>query len=97
MTGLNRREHVTPTLLELGWGRVDDVLEEHDVAMVRRIFTAADAPEILSAKLEYRSEMSTHRTRATDRGQLQLPRVQTEFARRSFISRATRAWNNSLV
>ena len=96
-TGLNRREHVTPALLELGWGRVDDVLDKHDVSLVRRLLTDTNAPEILSAKLQYRSELSAHCTRAADRGQMQLPRVRTEFARRSFISRATRAWNNTLV
>ena len=97
VTGLNRREHVTPVLLELGWGRVDDVIEKHDVSVIRRLLTATDAPEILYAKLRYRSDLSSHRTRATDRGQLQQPRVRTEFARHSFLSRATRAWNKTLV
>ena len=30
VTGLNRREHITPALRKLGWGRIDDWLEKHD-------------------------------------------------------------------
>ena len=97
VTGLGLREHVTPALRELGWGRVEEVLEEHDVAMVRRLLTATDAPELLRSKLTYRSELSAHCTRATDRGQLQLPRVRTEFARRGFLFRASKSWNSALV
>ena len=95
VTGLSRGEHVTPALQELGWGRVEEVLEEHDVSMVRRLLTATDAPELLRAKLTYRSELSSHCTRATDRGQLQLPQVRTEFGRRGFIFRASKAWNST--
>ena len=97
VTGLGRREHVTPALLKLGWGRVDDIREKHDVAMVRRLLATTDGSETLSARLMYRSELSTHCTRASDRGQLQLPRGRTEFARRSFLSRAIRAGKSSLV
>ena len=97
VTGLNRREHITPALRSLGWGRVDDLLEKQDISMVRRLLTATDAPETLRGKLKYRSDLSAQRTRATDRGQLQVPRVRTEFARRSFASRAVRAWNSVLT
>ena len=93
VTGLTRKEHVTPALRELGWGGVDDILKENDVSSVRHLLAVAeipDMPDVLTAKLEFRSELSAHRTRATDRGQLQLPRVRTEFARRSFMSRAVR-------
>ena len=47
VAGLGRREHVRPALQELGWGRVDDLIEEHDLSMVRRLLTATDASEIL--------------------------------------------------
>ena len=97
VAGLGRREHVRPVLQELGWGRVDDLIEEHDLSMVRRLLTATNASEILRDKLVYRSQQSSRSTRATESGQLQLPRVRTEFARRSLLGRATRAWNRALI
>ena len=96
VTGLGRREHVTPVLQDLGWGRVDDILMEHDLSIVRRLLTDSDAAEILCSQLVYRSTQSSRSTRATDSGQLQLPRVRTEFARRSFLCRAAKVWNSSL-
>ena len=82
VSGLNRREHISPVLNELGWKSVDDVVRVSDLAVIRHLLTADDAPEILRSKLVLRSDESSRRTRATDRGQLQLPRVRTEFARR---------------
>ena len=48
VTGISRREHITPALRKLGWGRVDDLLEKHDMSMVHRLLTATDAPDALS-------------------------------------------------
>ena len=93
VSGIGRREHVTPVLQELGWGRLDDVLRENDLAIVHRLLTASNAPEILRRKLVLRSDESLRRTRATENGQLQLPRVRTEFARRSFLFRAAKHYN----
>ena len=54
------------------------------------------APELLRSKLILRSDKSDRSTRATDRGQLQLPRVRTEFARFVFLVRASKHWNDTL-
>ena len=96
VTGLGRREHVTPVLEQLGWQKIDEMIRAHDVSIVSRLLTASDAAEILCAKLVPRSEISSQRTRASTSGQLQLPRVKTELARRSFMCRAIRAWNSAL-
>ena len=97
ISGIGRREHITPVLLELGWGHVDDVLRENDIAIKHRLLTASNAPESLRSKLVLRSDESVRRTRATDTGQLQLPRVRSEFARRSFLFRAAKHYNLSLT
>jgi len=93
VTGLGRRERVTPVLLELGWGRVDDVLLEHDISIMRRLLTSTNAPEILRNRIVSRSDVSVRSTRATDDGQLELPRYDSTFAQRGFIYRATKSWN----
>ena len=87
VTGLGRREHVTPVLRELGWGRVDDRLIEHDMSVMRHLMTASNSSEILRDQIVTRSAVSARRTRATDGGQLQLPRVKTELARRGYLYR----------
>ena len=43
----------------------------------------------------YRDTVSARETRATDAGQLQLPRVSTEHARKIFHFRAVAQWNNA--
>ena len=93
VTGIGRRDHVTPALAELGWLKVDDLIAESDVAAMRRILCAPTPPELLRSRIEYRSDVSVRQSRATVSEQLQLPRVRTELAKRSFLSRATRAWN----
>ena len=93
VTGIGRRDHVTPALAELGWLKVDDLIAESDIAAMRRILCAPTPPELLRSRIEYRSDVSVRQSRATVSEQLQLPRVRTELAKRSFLSRATRAWN----
>ena len=96
VAGLGRRDHVSVFLRELGWPTVDQLIFEHDVAAIRHITTAAEASELLRARVLRRSDVSARCTRATDGGQLQLPRVRTEFARRGFLCRAISAWNRSI-
>ena len=93
VTGLGRRDHVTPALRELGWCKVDELITERDIATVRHLINAPCASELLRERVVLRSEVSSRSTRATAAGQLQLPRVRTEFARRSSVYRAMHAWN----
>ena len=93
VTGLGRRDHVTPSLRELGWPSIDDLITERDIATVCHLTSCPDAPELLRCRGVERSDVSSRRTRASDRGQLELPRVQTEFAKRSFFYRAAKACN----
>ena len=74
VSGLSRRDHVTPVLNELGWKCVDDLIRDSDVAVVSRLLTSDSAPQILRSKLVLSSDESARTTRATERGQLRLPR-----------------------
>ena len=97
VTGLSRRDHVTPSLRELGWPSICELITERDIATVRHLTTSADAPELLRCRVVRRSDVSLRRTRASDGGQLELPRARTELARRSFLHRAARAWNTAAL
>ena len=97
VNGLSRRDHVTPSLRELGWPTVDELITERDVATIRHLTTSPCAPEALCSRVVRRSDVSTRRTRASEGGRLELPRARTEFARRGFLHRAARAWNARLM
>ena len=94
VSGLGRRDHVTPTLQSLGWRTVDELLTERDLINVQHILIAVNGPELLREQLMLRSDVSSRYTRAVAAGRLQLPRVRTEFARRNFHFRAATTWND---
>ena len=87
------RDRVSPILRELGWLRVDDLIREHDVVMMRNLIMADRAPEMLRERIAHRSDVSSRTTRATSDDLLHLPRARTEFCCRSFLCRATGTWN----
>ena len=70
------------------------MVRERDIAVMRRLLSPSCEAQALTEQLLHRSEVSVRQTRAVVKGQLQLPRVRTEFARRSFMYRAISAWNN---
>ena len=80
----------------LGWKSVDQMLLEIDIAAIRRLLGPSSQAQALTDQLLHRSEVSVRQTRAVASGQLQLPRVRTEFARRSFMYRGISTWNASL-
>ena len=96
VSGLAKHDHVTPVLKELEWNTVNEMLRERDIAAIHRLLDPSCEADILRAQVLFRSEISERQTRAVTEGQLQLPRVRTEFARRSFMYRAITAWNSKL-
>jgi len=94
VAGLHYRDHVSPTLKELGWLKLDDIISEADAHSVFKIMNEFTGSELIRGQLNCRSTVSQRSTRATANGELQVPRCRTEFARRSFIPRACRMWNN---
>ena len=90
-----RHGRVTPHLTELEWPRVDRLVTERDLVMMHRLLNSAHAPACLRNLLQYRECVSVRETRGSLAGQLQLPRVRTELARRSFGFRAVTCWNGA--
>ena len=91
--GARRSAHVSAFLRELKWPRVDDLIAERDLGMVHWLLTNQHAPVSLREHIVFRGEVSSRSTRAADAGQLQMPRVRTEHARRFFYFRAVSVWN----
>ena len=71
------------------------MVRERDIAVMCRLLSPSCEAEALTGQLIRRGEVSVHQTRAVASGQLQLPRVGTEFARHSFMYRAISAWNDA--
>ena len=95
VTGTRKFDHVTPVLTQLEWPKLDELLVERDIAAVHRILFAPIAPVALRTRLPYRSAVSSRSTRASDDQLLELPKVRTELARRSFAFRASQTWNTA--
>ena len=83
VTGLARRDHVTPALDALEWSRFEGMLERRDVALIRKLISY-DAPPTLTQLVLPRSDVTQRCTRASRGNQLELPKVRTERARRGF-------------
>ena len=91
--GLGYRERVFSTLRELGWRRMQDMVTERDLCTMYRLTHDENGAELLRSRVVSRSDVSVRATGATSGNQLEVPRVRTEFARRSFFVRAVSAWN----
>ena len=90
---LRRCDRVTASHRELGWPAIEELLREHDLHVIFKLMCDAQAPDLIRRRIVHRAAISSRSTRATSDGQLQIPRVRTELARRSFICRASRTWN----
>ena len=93
VTGLGYREHVSETLRDLGWSRIEQMVTKRDACAMYRLTHDAETSEVLRSQTIRRSDVAVRETRNTADGQLELPHTRTEFARRSFLARAVRAWN----
>ena len=93
VAGLGRRDSVSAVLQELGWLSVEEQIRLRDTANIGRILAPNNPLPHLREHVISRSAVSARASRATAGGQLELPRVRTEFARRSFAFRAVQCWN----
>ena len=93
--GVRRSAHATPLRRALKWPSIDDLVAERDLGMVHWLITDQHAPVSLRERMVFRKDVSVRDTRATEAGQLQLPRVRTEHARHFFYYRAASLWNTA--
>ena len=93
VTGLSRRDHISAALDALEWPKFDEMLKDRDIVMLRKILSP-DAPPSLAGLVKRRSDVNSRLTRSTCGNQLDLPKIRTERARRTFHFRAVRSWNS---
>ena len=73
VSGLGRRDHVTPVLRELGWDTVNEMLRERDIAVMSRLLSPVCEAHVLTEQLLYRSDVSARQTRAVVNGSCNCP------------------------
>ena len=95
VSGQHRRVHITPTLQTLCWPSFEEMIKARDIAVVKRLLSDS-VPVTLAACITRRAQVSSRQTRGTGAGMLDLPRVKTEAARRSFPYRAVKEWNSRI-
>ena len=66
---------------------------ERDMGLVHWLLTSEHAPVSLRERMIFREDVSVRSTRATEAGQMELPRVRTEHARHYFQFRSISSWN----
>ena len=95
VVGLRKYDHVSETRDQFIWGKLETIIEVQDCSFIKRAITCPCIP--LREKLHTRAEVTLRQTRATAEGQLQLPKIRTELARRGFLYRAAVAWNRRIA
>ena len=90
---LSYRDRVSEALSQLSWPRIERMITERDLCAMYRLINDANVPEGVRRLITDRSDVSCRITLATQNREIEVSRVRTEFARRSFLCRATRAWN----
>ena len=93
--GTRRSSHVTSLLKELKWTNIDQLVSECDMSRMHTILNSRHAPVSLRECLVYRTDVTERKTRAVQAGNLQLPLVRSEHAKRFFTYRAVKQWNSA--
>ena len=94
VTGVRRRDHITPALNSLHWSRIGELVEERDCLKVFRALNYMDAPAAVRSMFTRRSDVATRETRLTCTERLHLPRVRLASTQKCFAYRAASEWNN---
>ena len=94
ITGVRRCDHISPALASLGWDRVEGMVAKHDCANVCRALSSQRCPDALRAMFTKRSDVSSRSTRATNTGDLYVPKCKLAQSQKGFRHRAARTWNS---
>ena len=93
VTGVKRRDHITPALNSLHWSRIGQLVEERDCLKVYHALHDDNAPAAMQSLFTRRSEVATRETRLTCTEQLHLPKVRLSATQKFFSYRAAASWN----
>ena len=71
------------------------MIKARDAAVVERILSGS-GPPALADSVTRRAQVSSRQTRGTEADMLNLPRISTEAAKRSYPYRAAKEWNDRI-
>ena len=93
VTGLKKHEHISSSLSDLNWPKIEHLVEERDLSKVFRLLTDPMTPTAIRDLLVPCADISSRTTRASQSGVLRLPRRRLTGSQRSFSFRAAAGWN----
>ena len=93
VTGLKKSQHITPALKSLNWPRIETLVAHRDLIKVFCALTHEDSPAAIRDLFTRRSEVSSRQTRASERGDLHVARLNLTASQRVFSNRAALAWS----
>ena len=77
------------------WQKLENLIIIKDVVNIYKILNEQTCSENLKDLVQSWADVSVRTTRAVEAGQLHLPKVHTERARRFFAYRAAASWNRA--
>ena len=91
ITNIRKFKHVTPSLRQLNWLPIEQLLLYRDTVMIYKCINIL-APSYLSNKFRKRSKLHEHPMR--DQEFLNIPLFRTATGQRTFHYRAVKIWND---
>ena len=91
LTGNRKYDHISPSLKELSWLPINEMLQPRDVTMVYKYLRGL-APNYLETKLVERSTI--HRYNTKQKNNINITFKRTSTAQRSFFDHSISSWNN---
>ena len=93
ISGSKKYDHITPVLNSLGWPKIESLVAERDAIKMFKALRVDGSPAAIKNLFVSRSDVSTRQTRASSRGELQLPAFHLTASQRSFRYRGAKLWN----
>ena len=93
VTGLQRRESISPTVICLGWAQIGELVKKQDLLKVFKVIH--DQSTLISIRRMFvpRSEVSSRVTRSIEAGAIENKKCRLSSTRGAFRYRATTLWN----
>ena len=93
VTGLKKSQRVTPALKSLNWPRIETLVAHRDLVKVFNALMHEDSPVAIRELFTRRSDVSSRQTRASERGDLHVAKLNLSASQRVFSHRAALAWS----
>ena len=93
VTGVRRRESISPTVTCLGWAQIGELVKKRDLLKVFKAIHNQSTPISIRRMFVPRSEVSSRVTRSVEAGAIENQKCRLSSTRRAFRYRAIALWN----